>query len=348
MPNLFLPRSGVSHEWNTFPAAEIRDFFDNFVRKAAAMSEFGFIDFIRRRFADLPTNGFEGIGDDCAVLPLTGGEALVFTADLLTEGVHFLRTATSARELGAKALAVNLSDVVAMGAQPVATLLSIALPRDATGAWAEAFMEGYRALSERYGAALVGGDTTASENGITVNVTAIGRTAAARIKRRGDAREGDRIFVAGELGASGAGLRDILAGRTDTPLAAAHRRPEPQVAEGIWLGEQPSVHAMMDLSDGLASDLRHILERSAAGAEVDLGAIPVAAGSDLRTALCGGEDYKLLLTAAPEAADALADAFRTRFGRPLYPIGRIVAGKELTWLRDGEPQKLDWRGFEHF
>lgn len=312
------------------------------------MTEFGFIDHIRRRFADLPSNGFEGIGDDCAVLPLTEGDSLLFTADLLAEGVHFLRHATSARELGGKALAVNLSDVAAMGARPVATLLSIALPDDAAGRWAEEFMEGYRALSERYGVALVGGDTTRSGSGITVNVTAIGRAVSGRIKRRSDARPGDRIFVAGALGASGAGLRDILAGSPDTPLAAVHRTPEPQVAEGIWFGEQPEVHAMMDLSDGLASDLRHILERSGVGAEVDIEAIPVAEGADLQTAACGGEDYKLLLTADAAAADALCTAFQARFGTPLYPIGRIVATAGLVWMRDGRPEPVDWHGFEHF
>lgn len=338
----------VKNGLGTGSAAESSGFFGTFADKATTMSEFGFIDHISRRFADLPTNGFEGIGDDCAVLPLSDGDALVFTADLLVEGVHFLRHATSARDLGAKALAVNLSDVAAMGARPVATLLSLALPHDATEEWSEEFMEGYRTLSERYGAALVGGDTTASKSGITINVTAIGRVAAGRIKRRSAARPGDRIFAAGRLGASGAGLRDILDGRPDTPLADAHRCPEPQVAEGIWFGEHPEVHAMMDLSDGLASDIGHILDRSGVGAEIDLEAIPVAAGADLQTAACGGEDYKLLLTAAPEAADALAEAFRIRFGTPLYPIGRIVARPGLTWLRDGKVQSLDWHGFEHF
>ena len=115
------------------------------------MTEFGFIDKICARFAELPLNGFEGIGDDCAVLPVADGDALLFTADLLNEGVHFLRRATSARELGGKALAVNLSDIAAMGGRPVATLLSLALPPDAGETWAAEFMEGYRALSERYG-----------------------------------------------------------------------------------------------------------------------------------------------------------------------------------------------------
>ena len=312
------------------------------------MTEFGFIDSIKQLFASLPDNGFEGIGDDCAVLPVGGGESLVFTADLLTEGVHFLRNATSAHELGRKSLAVNLSDVAAMGARPVATLLSIALPADAADTWAAEFMLGYRELSEAFGVALVGGDTTRSLSGITINVTAIGRAADAHLKRRSDARPGDIIFTAGQLGASGAGLQDILAGHYDTPSAAVHRNPQPQVAEGIWLGSRLGVHAMMDLSDGLASDLTHILDCSGTGAEVDTDRIPVAPGADVRMAACGGEDYKLLLTAAPEAADRLATEFNARFGSPLYPIGRITAAPGLTWLRNGKPEPLDWHGFTHY
>lgn len=312
------------------------------------MTEFGFIEQIRRLFAPLPDQGFEGIGDDCAILPLTGDEALVFTSDLLTEGVHFLRHATSARELGGKTLAVNLSDVAAMGARPVATLLSIALPQDATQEWALEFMEGYRDLSVRYATPLVGGDTTRSEGGITVNVTAIGRAPTAHLKRRRDARPGDRIFVADRLGASGSGLQEILAGRLHTPLAAVHRNPLPQVDEGIWFGSRPEVHAMMDLSDGLASDLRHILDLSHVGAEIDLERIPVAEGSDLQTAVCGGEDYKLLLTVEEASAEALAERFREHFGTPLYPIGRIVCGEGVVWLRDGSPEPHDWHGFTHY
>ena len=312
------------------------------------MTEFDFIDAVRALCADLPANGFEGIGDDCAVLPIGGGESLVFTADLLTEGVHFLRRTTSAEELGAKALAVNLSDVAAMGARPVATLLSLALPPDATDEWAAAFMRGYYAFSARYGVTLVGGDTTRSEAGITVNVTAIGRAADSCLKRRRAARPGDTIFVGGELGASGAGLRDILAGCYDTPCAALHRNPSPQVEEGQWLGRRPEVHAMMDLSDGLASDLRHILKLSQVGAEIDLENIPVAAGADLETAACAGEDYKLLFTAASDQAPQLAADWLACFGAPLYPVGRITSAPGLHWLRDGAVQPLDWHGFSQY
>lgn len=312
------------------------------------MTEFGFIDKICARFAELPLNGFEGIGDDCAVLPVADGDALLFTADLLNEGVHFLRRATSARELGGKALAVNLSDIAAMGGRPVATLLSLALPPDASETWAEEFMEGYRALSERYGVALVGGDTTRSGQGITINVTAIGRAPLSCIKRRSAARPGDVLFTTGALGASGAGLRDLLAGQLDTPAAVEHRNPRPQVEEGLWLGTRREVHAMMDLSDGLASDLRHILDRSGVGAEVLLERIPVAEGSDLQTAACGGEDYKLLLTADAEGAGRLADEFLKRFGSPLHPLGRITDTRELVWLQNGNPVPLDWHGFTHY
>ena len=275
------------------------------------MTEFGFIDHIKELFAALPDNGFEGIGDDCAVLPVGEGESLVFTTDMLAEGVHFLRPATSPRELGRKSLAVNLSDVASMGARPVATLLSLSLPADTAGTWAEEFMLGYRELSEAFGVTLAGGDTTRSAAGITINVTAIGRIADAHIKRRSGARPGDAILVAGELGLSGAGLHDILAGRYDTPAAAAHRNPLPQVAEGIWLGARSEVHAMMDLSDGLASDIRHIMERSGVGAAIDIGRIPLAQGADVETAACGGEDYKLLLTADAAAADRLRRFPRT-------------------------------------
>lgn len=312
------------------------------------MTEFGFIDKICARFAELPLNGFEGIGDDCAVLPVADGDALLFTADLLNEGVHFLRRATSARELGGKALAVNLSDIAAMGGRPVATLLSLALPPDAGETWAEEFMEGYHALSERYGVALVGGDTTRSGQGITINVTAIGRAPLSCIKRRSAARPGDVLFTTGALGASGAGLRDLLAGRLDTPAAVEHRNPRPQVEEGLWLGMRREVHAMMDLSDGLASDLRHILDRSGVGAEVLLERVPVAEGSDLQTAACGGEDYKLLLTADAEGAGRLADEFLKRFGSPLHPLGRITGTRELVWLQNGNPVPLDWHGFTHY
>ena len=314
-------------------------------------TEFGLIGRLADWCRTLPANGFEGIGDECAVLPVGGDEALVFTADLLIEDVHFLRRAASPEELARKALHVNLSDVAAMGAHPVATLLSLALPADTVRSdWAERFARGYAEASAEAGVNLIGGDTTASPSGVSINVTAIGRAPFACLKRRDAARPGDVVLAAGELGASAAGLRDLLAGRYDTPLACLHKRPEAQVAEGEWLGRRGEVHAMMDLSDGLASDLVHILERSGVGAEIDVERVPVAAGADLEAALCGGEDYKLLLTACGEGAETLRRDFEAHFRRPLYPVGRIVASADplVRWLRCGRPFAADWHGFRHY
>lgn len=312
------------------------------------MTEFGLIDFAARLFADVDRHGWEAIGDDCTVLDIGEGEVVALTTDMLVEGVHFLREATPARELGRKALAVNLSDVAAMGLRPVATLLSVALPHGAEQEWAREFIEGYSELSHREGVALVGGDTTSSKEGIAINVVAIGRGAAAHVKRRSAACVGDAVFVAGELGGSALGLDDILAGRYDTPYAALHRNPEAQTAEGAWLGGRSEVHAMMDLSDGLASDLVHILRASSCGAVIDVENIP-AAGGNVLAAVCGGEDYKLLLTASAEGAEALQRDFHETFGHELYRVGRIVASEpRIQWRERGVDIDPDWHGFVHF
>lgn len=312
------------------------------------MTEFGFINSIKTLCADLHKNGFEGIGDDCAVFEFSERESLLFTTDLLCEGVHFLRHATSARELGGKALAVNLSDIAAMGARPVATLLSLSLPAEATEEWAAEFMEGYHALSKRYGVALIGGDTTRSQRDIVISVTAIGRAANDHIKRRSEAETRDVIFTTAPLGGSDAGLRDILDGRIDTPLADLHRNPCPEIEKGQWLGARHEVHAMMDISDGIASDLRHIMTASHKGAVIDLDRVPVTEGATLKQALCGGEEYRLLFTASFEAAEQLARDFERRFRTPLYPIGRITEGAQLKWREHGTEVELDWKGFTHY
>ena len=313
------------------------------------MTEFGLIEYVARLFGDVERRGWEAIGDDCTVLPIGGGEVIVMTTDMLQEDVHFLRSATSAYELGYKSLAVNLSDVAAMGVKPVATLLSIALPKDLTDDWAKEFIDGFHSLAKQHGVALVGGDTTSSKSGVSINVVAIGRGRAECVKRRSAAMAGDVVCVGAQLGASALGLRDILSGRLDTEYAAQHRNPQAQIAEGEWLGTRQEVHAMMDLSDGLASDLCHILKLSQCAAEIDVDSIPAVAG-DVEAAVCGGEDYKLLFTVEPSAFDTLKQAFEEQFHAPLYNIGRIVVGTtpEIHWIKDGERIAPSWRGFSHF
>ena len=309
--------------------------------------EFGFIDMLRRSFEGIGDKRIVGIGDDCAVMPAGGDESLVITTDMLNEEVHFLRDATSARELGAKALAVNLSDIAAMGAQPVASFLSLALPKACRGGWAEEFVEGYREISERYGVKLAGGDTTASKNGVIINVGVIGRAKKSHLKYRRGAKPGDVIVVNGMLGESAAGLEDILEANHETERAAIHRNPVPQVGEGIWLGGRKEVHAMIDLSDGLASDLRHVLEASGVGAEIDVASIPTLV--PLKLAVGGGEDYKLLFTASPKNFEKLKNDYFKRFGTELYPIGMITGGEpEIVWTEEGRPTELKYEGFTHF
>lgn len=313
------------------------------------MSEFGLIEHIARLFADVDHRGWEAIGDDCTVLPIGGDEALAITTDMLVEGVHFLRDATSAKELGRKALAVNLSDVAAMGLPAVATLLSVALPKDVGEEWAREFIEGFHSLASEQGVVLVGGDTTSSIDKIAINVVAIGRGPLSNVKRRSAARVGDAIYVGGGLGASSIGLKDILSQKYDTTYAERHRLPVAQCAEGAWLGTREEVHAMMDLSDGLASDILHILRASKCGAEILVEQIPAEQG-DVESAVCGGEDYKLLFTVEASATTEFEQVFERKFGYKPYCVGRIVesADCDIIWLAEGERIYPQWRGFTHF
>ena len=317
--------------------------------------EFDFIGDISRMFAKIPKNGFEGIGDDCAVLPIGGDEALVFTSDMLNEGIHFLTDKSTAYQIGYKSLMVNISDVAAMGAKPVATLLSLALPEECLGEWVGEFMRGYHTASKRYGISLIGGDTTRSQSGVCVNVTAIGRAPMSNIKRRSAAKIGDRIMVTGSLGASAAGLRDVLAGKFKTRNARIHLMPEARVEEGEWLGKQPEVRAMMDISDGIASDLQHIADCSGKSIVITERSIPIAKGATWEDAFCGGEDYELLLTVDKRKSDELAQRFKEQFGKPLYEIGRVVRANGISHnvgieREDGSVvhSTTGWGGYHHF
>lgn len=317
--------------------------------------EFDFIESISEMFRTMPNNGFEGIGDDCAVLPIGDDEALVFTSDMLNEGIHFLTDKSTPFQIGYKSLMVNISDVAAMGAKPVATLLSLALPKDKFGEWSAEFIRGYKKASKKYGVKLVGGDTVGSKSGVCISITAIGRAPMTNIKRRSAAKTGDVVMVSGKLGASAAGLRDVLTGKLSTRNAKIHLMPEARVEEGIWLGAQPEVHAMCDISDGIASDLQHIIDKSKRGAVISEQDIPIACGASFQDAICGGEDYQLLFTVDKRRAEELAQRFEEQFGKPLYRIGEIVRPNydcydigiesdngEVIYCSAG------WGGFNHF
>ena len=313
--------------------------------------EFGFIDFIRSNFPY--PEGTTGIGDDCAVMPSGEGE-LLFSTDLLMEGVHFLRNESSPEDVGWKAAAVNLSDIAAMGGTPVATFLSIALPKDAQGEWADRFIEGYTDISRQYDVPLLGGDTTSSLRDIAVNVGVLGRCPSGRRLMRNGAKVGETIYVTGPLGDSAGGLQAILKGieRTDdvTRLICRHKRPIPRIEAGRILMESGKAGAMMDISDGIGSDLRHIMKASGVGAVIDLERLPLSPelvsvckeqGWDIyEMATSGGEDFELMFT-APAGLENELDI-------SVYPIGKIVPGNELSWRFSNEPMDRDFDGYKHF
>lgn len=317
----------------------------------SSSGEFGFIDYINAVFP-VP-EGTVGIGDDCAVLPAGEGE-LLFSTDLLMEGVHFLRSESSPEDVGWKAAAVNLSDIAAMGGKPVATFLSIALPKDAQGEWAERFIEGYRQISSQYDVPLLGGDTTSSLRDIAVNVGILGRCQSGKRLMRSGAKVGETIYVTGSLGDSAAGLQAILKGirRSEEvkTLIERHKRPLPRVDAGVILIQSGKVGAMMDISDGIASDMRHIMKASKVGAVIALDRLPLSSelisvcaeqGWDrywLSTS--GGEDFELLFTGP--------DGLENELDIKVYPVGKIVDGNELTWTVEGSAVDYDYMGYKHF
>ncbi len=294
-----------------------------------------------------------GIGDDCALLaPGARGDALAVSTDLLLEGRHFFADADPV-SVGHKALAVNLSDLAAMGARPRAFTLALALPA-VDEAWLAGFCRGLFALADRHDCELVGGDTTRGP--LTACITVFGDVPAQAALRRDAAQPDDDLWVSGTVGAAALAVHDRSEGRERAADDPARRRldwPEPRVALGLAL--RHVARAAIDLSDGLAGDLGHILERSRVAAQLDWEAVPVDATLDglpdalrRRLALSGGDDYELLFSAAPENRAAI-EAAGQRLGLPLARIGRIVAGAGLR-LRDarGRPIDLDGHGFDHF
>ena len=326
------------------------------------MAEFDLIELIRARCESARADVRLGIGDDAAILSVPIGHDLVVSTDTLVAGVHFPES-TSARDLGWKALAVNLSDLAAMGATPAWALLALTLP-DADRVFVTDFADGFAELAAQHRVALVGGDTTRGPLSITVVVH--GFVPPGRALRRDGAQVGDEVFVTGTLGDAAAGLRcldrrdphaaDLFNAPPDTreKLIARLQRPLPRIAAGMVLRGLAS--ACIDISDGLLADLGHIAARSGVGIEVDALALPASSallavfGAPERLALqaSGGDDYELAFSApATCAAEVLRDLARTGCGATR--IGRVVDGNGVRLLDgDGVEIVLHQRGWEHF
>lgn len=321
--------------------------------KLSDLGEFGLIARIRERFP--APEGVTGIGDDCAILkPRYNSVDSLVSTDMLVEGTHFLLKDIPPYDLGWKSAAVNLSDIAAMGGEPRGTVLSLALPARTEVEWVDEFLRGYGDVSARFNTPLLGGDTTASPDRICINVTVLGEAPYATARKRADAKKGDLVCVTGTLGDSAAGLKAILEKKERDAdvqaLIAKHYRPVPRVAEGQQLRLNLGVHAMMDISDGIGSDLMHILEASEMNAEVDLSALPLSLAlkhvcarfdwDPLELAVCGGEDYELLFTCTSQAEMLLTV--------PHFVIGRItdrtLAQPQISW----RGASSSFAGFDHF
>jgi thiamine-monophosphate kinase len=293
-----------------------------------------------RRYFDRPArNVVLGIGDDAALLKLRPGMELAVSTDMLIEGRHF-RAGADARKLGHKALAVNLSDMAAMGAAPRWATLALALPR-VDGRWLAGFSKGFFALARRFGVGLVGGDTTRGP--LCISVTIVGEVPERKALRRDGARPGDGIWVSGRLG----GASYALARPRDTVAAKRLHRPEPRVNLGLRL--RGIATAAIDVSDGFAQDLGHILERSGVGAVVQYESLPKHRIGDAklerRCVLSGGDDYELIFTArAGASVEAIARALKLRLTR----VGSIGKGRGLQILDRNGRRMVPARGFDHF
>ena len=310
---------------------------------------------IAKYFTRPAANAVLGVGDDCALVDVTNGMDLAISTDTMVSGTHFFHD-VDPENLGHKALAVNLSDMAAMGAMPYWAMLALTLP-NVDHAWLESFAKGFFDLAQEYNVTLIGGDTTRGP--LTMTVTIMGEVPAGAALRRGGAKVGNDIWVSGNVG--------------DAALAVAHRHglvvlaeadyheavmrlyePTPRVALGQAL--RGLATAAIDISDGLLADLTHICRLSGVGATVDVNAVPVSAigakhiGSDAgrNAILAGGDDYELCFTAHPNSRDSIEDLTDV-LGVPITRIGQVKRGKGVSLLgSDGKPVKIDGRGYDHF
>ncbi len=333
----------------------------------SALGEFGIVDLFRRRAGPLPSG--LGIGDDCAVLDDDGPRRTLVTTDMLVEGVHFLRNAMTPWQLGWKSMAVNVSDVAAMGGRPVAAFLSIGLTKDYPRQDLAEFRDGLLACCDAYGTVLAGGDTVSSPQGLVINVALVGSARPDEILYRSGAKPGHIVCVGRTLGASAAGLelvllpadqrdrieQDLDSSARDKALTM-HLQPDPQVDLGLLLAQTKGVGAAIDLSDGLVADLGHMAKESHVRILLDSKRIPIDPSADavakamgrsaLPWALFGGEEYCLIFSVEPDTLKPLQRQAADRLGLDIVPVGRVESGPAQV-LVDGK-EAGETKGWDHF
>jgi thiamine-monophosphate kinase len=302
------------------------------------LGEGGFIHRIRERFRDPALR--LGIGDDAAIVDVPSGTSVVYCSDLLAENVHFIRSLHPADSIAFKAVAVNVSDVGAMGGVPRFFTVSVALPGDLPITWVDGFLDGLARACREFEVTLAGGDSSSADR-IFLDVSMIGWIESGQEVRRSGAKPGDGIYVTGSLGASAQGLEHLGAGDPGHPSVTKHLYPTPRHKVGRLVSSR--AHAMIDISDGLSTDLGHVIEESKVSARVYKNLIPIASGASDNQALHGGEEYELLIV-APQLASEVDGIPLTRIGE-IFPAGT----KPGVFLIDGSVEKiLEPKGYEHF
>jgi len=331
------------------------------------MEDIGEFEFIRSILGDCLCSHkklIKGIGDDCAVIGPYEGKVLLITTDLLLEDVHFILGKGPPEHIGEKAVAVNLSDIAAMGGNALHLFVSLAIPKRMNVATIHSIYHGIKAMCRNYGVNILGGDTSASPDRLMINVAVIGDVFEKEVLYRSGARAGDGIYVTGTIGDSAAGLK-LIKGEISAPeplastLKEVHNRPVPFLEAGRMIARSQLASAMIDLSDGLLSDLWHICETSGVGARLSHSAMPLSdeLGSLAEInnfdpydfAISGGEDYRLLITVPQKNVELFQKMFEKAVPCHIYYVGEIVENGGIEISRpDGTKEQLEVTGFDHF
>jgi thiamine-monophosphate kinase len=329
------------------------------------IGEFGLLDRIKK-LVDVPCEDLlVGIEDDAAAFRISQNQIVLLSTDALIEGIHFDLTYFSFFQLGWRSLAANLSDIAAMGGWPQHAVVTLGIPENIEVESVEEIYRGMKTVADQFQTSIIGGDTSLSPNGIFISVAVVGQVAESQLTRRSGAQIGDALFVTGSLGGSQAGLRILNSQKTwlKEKYAAAverHLSPTPRLKEANFLVKNCPIHSMIDISDGLASDLGHLCKQSGVGAVIFENQIPIAPDSQgtaeyfnddpVEYVLYGGEDYELLFTASEENVMELQKQFGKMFGISCTKIGKIIDKTEGIYLEKSNKKKtpLIFKGYDHF
>ncbi len=331
--------------------------------KLSQLGEFGLIKNARDIFTPLNKGVIVGIGDDCAAIKPRKGFLLIATTDALVENIHFKLDYIQPYQLGIKSININLSDIAAMGGIPLYALLSIAVPKNISVMFINEFLKGVKDGAKRFKVSIIGGNVSSSKNEFSINMAILGEAEEKYMILRKGAKAGDKIFVTGYLGDSAAGLEILkrsqkseVRSQKKRKLIKRHLMPIPRLEEGRFLAVKKLATSMIDISDGLASDIRRICEESDVGANIFTKNIPISRElkseirnpkSEINLALYGGEDYELLFTVKPENLRKLKSLWKN-IKTPITMIGEITKMGINLVNADGKAIPLTKEGYNHF